>query len=62
MTEINIDCKKNDIFDRYKMPALLVEIEKNSKTVLLNLNSVAKSLRRSSIGQNSINYYFDMLR
>lgn len=47
MAEINIDPRNRDGFGRYKMPRLLVQVEKGSRTVLINLNAVAKSLDRS---------------
>ena len=58
MDQINLDRRNNDIFYRYKMPQLLVEIQKRSKTVLLNLNLVAKSLDRSPAGQYVLSRYF----
>lgn len=51
MAEINIDPRNRDAFGRYKMPRLLVQVEKGSRTVLINLNAVAKSLDRSPTGQ-----------
>jgi hypothetical protein len=62
MDQINIDRHNNDMFYRYKMPQLLVDVQKKSKTVLLNLNSVAKSLDRSPTGLNVIRRYFDALQ
>ena len=52
MAEINIDHRDNDGFGRYKMPRLLIQVEKGSRTVLCNLNAVAKALDRSPTGQS----------
>ena len=52
MAKINVNREVTDAFYRYKMPAIVAKVEGKGngvRTVLPNLNDIAKSLERPSV-------------